>query len=117
VAGQLATIELPLYAEQLGRPTYTGAYGLLATEDPAPAERPMATAKPTPDEGAHLSYTFQWFAFGLLAFVGLAYIVRQEYRRVNEDDPEEQERAAERERRRRARRTDAEIEDDLLDNR
>ncbi|WP_368496111.1 SURF1 family protein [Herbiconiux sp. A18JL235] len=114
--GQLASIELPVVAEQIGRPVFTAAYGLLASEDPAPAERPMAMPKPQPDEGAHLSYTFQWFCFGLLGFVGLGYIIRQEYRRANEDDPEEQERAAERERKRRAKRTDAQIEDEILDN-
>ncbi|MDO9395228.1 MAG: SURF1 family protein [Herbiconiux sp.] len=113
--GQLASIELPVVAEQIGRPTFSAAYGLLASEDPAPAERPMAMPKPTPDEGAHLSYTFQWFCFGVLGFVGLAYIVRQEYRRVNEDDPEEQERAAERERKRLAKKSDAQVEDEILD--
>ncbi len=117
VAGQIATIELPALADQIGLPTYTAAYGLLASEDPAPAERPTAVTKPQPDEGAHLSYTFQWFCFGVLGFVGLAYIVRQEYRRINEDDPEEQERAAERERKKRAKKSDAEIEDELLDKR
>jgi cytochrome oxidase assembly protein ShyY1 len=115
VPGQIATIELPVLAEQVGQPTYTGAYGLLASETPAPAERPTAAVKPTPDEGAHLSYTFQWFAFGVLGFVALGYVVRQEFRRVNEDDPEEQERAAERERKRLARKTDAEIEDEIID--
>ncbi len=117
VAGQIATIELPVIADQVGLPTYTSAYGLLASESPAPAERPTPAAKPTPDEGAHLSYTFQWFAFGVLGFVALGYIVRQEFRRVNEDDPEEQERAAERERKRLARKTDAEIEDEIIDRR
>jgi len=115
--GQLASIELPVVAEQIDRPIYTAAYGLLASEDPAPAERPMAMPKPTPDEGAHLSYTFQWFCFGILAFVGLGYIIRQEYRRANEDDPEEQERAAERERRRLAKKTDSQVEDEILDQR
>jgi cytochrome oxidase assembly protein ShyY1 len=114
--GQLPSIELSLIEEQLDEPLYTGAYGLLASEDPAPAERPMATPKPQPDEGAHLSYTFQWFCFGLLGFVGLGYIIRQEYRRANEDDPEEQERAAERERRRLAKKSDAQVEDEILDH-
>lgn len=117
VAGQIATIELPVLADQVGLPTYTGAYGLMSSEDPAPAERPMAMPKPTPDEGAHLSYTFQWFCFGLLGFVGLGYIVRQEFRRVNEDDPDEQERAAERERKRLAKKTDDQVEDEILDSR
>jgi cytochrome oxidase assembly protein ShyY1 len=115
VPGQIATIELPRIADEVGQPTYTAAYGLMDSETPAPAERPTAMPKPTPDEGAHLSYTFQWFCFGLLGFVGLGYIVRQEFRRVNEDDPEEQERAAERERRRLARRSDAEVEDEIID--
>lgn len=115
--GQIGTIELPVIADELGLPTYTAAYGLLASENPAPAERPMAMPKPQPDEGAHLSYTFQWFCFGVLGFVGLGYIVRQEFRRLNADDPEEQERAAERERKRLARKTDAEVEDEILDNR
>ncbi|GAA2245963.1 hypothetical protein GCM10009851_34170 [Herbiconiux moechotypicola] len=117
VDGQLSTIEVPEVADRVGLPTYTAAYGLLDSEDPAPAERPMAMPRPQPDEGAHLSYTFQWFCFGLLGFVGLAYIVRQEYRRANEDDPEEQERAAERERKRLAKRTDAQVEDEILDAR
>jgi cytochrome oxidase assembly protein ShyY1 len=116
VAGQIATIELPVLEQQIGAPTYTGAYGLLASEDPAPAERPMAIAKPSPDEGPHLSYAFQWFCFGLLGFLALGYVARQEYRSVNADDPDEQERAAERERRRRAKKTDADIEDEILDN-
>jgi cytochrome oxidase assembly protein ShyY1 len=115
--GQIATIELPLVEQQVGAPTYTGAYGLLATEDPAPAERPQGVEKPVPDEGPHLSYAFQWFVFALLGFVALGYIARQEYRQVNSDDPEEQERAAERARKRAARKSDADVEDEILDGR
>ncbi|ARJ05339.1 sortase [Cnuibacter physcomitrellae] len=115
--GQIATIELPLIEQQVGEPTYTGAYGLLASEDPAPATRPVAVEKPVPDEGPHLSYAFQWFVFALLGFVALGYIARQEYRQLNSDDPDEQERAAERARKRASRRSDADIEDDILDGR
>ncbi len=113
---QIATINLHDIAKRLGAPTYTGAYGLMATEDPAPAQRPVAVTRPVTDEGPHLSYAFQWFVFGLLAFIGLAWAVRQEFRAVNVDDPEEQLRAAERTRRQAAKpRSDAEVEDAVLD--
>lgn len=115
-AGQIATIELHDIAERIGEPTYTGAYGLMVSESPAPAERPTALPKPARDEGPHLSYAFQWVVFALLGFIGLGWAIRQEYRVVNADDPEERNRAAERERKR-ARRmpTDADVEDALLD--
>lgn len=58
-AGQVATINLPTIADLVGKPTYTGAYGILDSEDPAPATRPAAVVKPAPDEGPHLSYAFQ----------------------------------------------------------
>ncbi len=113
--GQVATINLPEIAALLDDPTYTGAYGLLVSEDPSVA-RPTAATKPYPDEGPHLSYAFQWFVFALLGFVGLGFAVRQEYRTVNADVPEERERAASRaERAARREKTDAQIEDELLD--
>ena len=116
-AGQVATIHLPTIAELVDEPTYTGAYGVLASEDPEVA-RPTAAVKPVPDEGPHLSYAFQWFVFGIMAFFGLGWAVRQEYRIRNADDPEERERAEERRRKAATRpRSDAEIEDELLDAR
>jgi cytochrome oxidase assembly protein ShyY1 len=114
--GQIATINLPAIAETIDAPMYTGAYGLLAEEEPAPAIRPTTAVKPVPDEGPHLSYAFQWFVFGLLAFIGLAWALRQEFRHANESDPAEQARAAERARKAAARTpTDAQVEDALLD--
>ena len=114
---QVATINLSTIAERLNEPTYTGAYGLMAKESPAATEaRPTAVLKPIRDEGPHLSYAFQWFVFGLLAFIGLAWALREEYRSVNAHDPEERERADERARKRAAKPlNDAEIEDQLLD--
>lgn len=114
--GQIATIHLPDIADQLGLPTYTGAYGLLATESPSTDARPVAAVRPEPDEGPHLSYAFQWFVFGIMAFIGLAWAVRQEYRFRNSDDPAEQERAERRRAKAAARRpSDSEVEDALLD--
>ncbi|MDJ0348187.1 SURF1 family protein [Cryobacterium sp. PH29-G1] len=114
---QVATINLTTIAARLDQPTYTGAYGLLDTESPAATEqRPTAVEKPIRDEGPHLSYAFQWFVFGLLAFIGLGWALREEYRSVNAEDPDERERADERARKRAAKpRNDAEIEDELLD--
>ena len=115
---QIATINLTEIAERLGTETYTGAYGLMKSEDPAPADRPTAVTRPVRDEGPHLSYAFQWFVFALMAFIGLGWAARQEFRSVNADAPEEQDRAAERARRQAARpRSDAEIEDELIDQR
>lgn len=117
-AGQIATIHLPDLAERIERPTFTGAYGLLASEDPAPDVAPITAPKPVRDEGPHLSYALQWFVFAMFGFVALGYGLRQEYRAVNVDDPVEQERAMEREAKRSSRqKTDADIEDELLDAR
>ena len=114
---QIATINLDDIAGRLGGSTYTGAYGLMSSEDPAPVESPIAAARPVRDEGPHLSYAFQWFVFGLLAFIGLGWAIREEYRSVNADDPQERERAAERARRRAAKpRSDSEVEDELLNS-
>jgi cytochrome oxidase assembly protein ShyY1 len=113
---QIATVHLPDIAGRLDVPTYTGAYGLMASEDPAPDERPLPVARPIEDEGPHLSYAFQWFVFGIMAFIGLGWAIRQEFRAVNADDPEEQDRAAERARRKAARPLDdSDVEDELLD--
>lgn len=114
--GQIATVHLPDLAERVGEPTYTGAYGLVASEDPAPAVAPLQQVKPVPDEGPHLSYAFQWFVFGIMALCALIWAVRQEYRARNSDDPAVQE--YEEKRKQRAVKkgpTDAEIEDALLD--
>lgn len=114
--GQIASVNLPDLAGRVGEPMYTGAYGLLASEDPAPASAPLPQVKPVPDEGPHLSYAFQWFVFGIMAFIALLWAVRQEFRARNSEDPAVRE--YEKKRKQRAARkgpTDAEIEDALLD--
>ncbi len=87
--GQLATIHLPSVAELVGDETYIGGYGLLASEEPAPAERPAPALRPEADEGPHLSYALQWIAFGLLAFIALIWAFRRE-RRIAALPPAEQ---------------------------
>jgi cytochrome oxidase assembly protein ShyY1 len=115
--GQIATIQLTEIQERIDRPVYTGAYGLMVSEDPAPEERPIAAVKPARDEGPHLSYALQWFVFAIFGFLGLAYALRQEYRLLNEDDPEEMVRAEARRSKERARQpSDADIEDAMLED-
>jgi cytochrome oxidase assembly protein ShyY1 len=115
-AGQIATIHLPEIASRVSAPTYIGAYGLLDSEVPAPAIRPIEVTEPAPDEGPHLSYAFQWIMFAILGFLGLGWAVRQEYRIHNRDDPAERERADRRQRKADAQpRSDAAVEDEILD--
>lgn len=119
--GQVATIELSAIATLLSdagldAAVYTGAYGLMVSESPATESRPLAPPKPVRDEGPHLSYALQWFVFAIFGFIGLGYALRQEYRVVNVDDPEERERAEQRRiRDSRRERSDSEIEDELVD--
>ncbi|WP_035749097.1 SURF1 family cytochrome oxidase biogenesis protein [Arthrobacter sp. 35W] len=76
--GQLASIDLASYAQTLPYPVLTGAYGQLASESPSAATTPVAFPMPSVDEGSHLSYSMQWFCFGLLIFVGFGYAARQQ---------------------------------------
>lgn len=118
IGRQVGTIQLSVVKEKVGTDAvYTGAYGLLDSERPAPASAPTPTVTeaPTQDEGLHWSYMIQWIIFALIGFFGLGYALRTEYRKLNEDDPAEKARAAERERKRALKRTDSDVEDELLD--
>ncbi|AWB89220.1 SURF1 family cytochrome oxidase biogenesis protein [Salinibacterium hongtaonis] len=115
-SNQIATIRLPDVASRLGLPTYTGAYGIVDSQDPRPAASPIVAPKPELDEGPHLSYALQWYVFALLAFIGLGWALRQEYRVVNSTDPrviDEERRRAQRKAKRAP--SDAEIEDAMFD--
>ena len=110
--GQIATIHLPELAERVdGGPVITGAYGLLDSETPAAAERPTAALRPAPDEGPHLSYTFQWYLFALLGFFGYGWALRQELRTIREEQTGEPAPV----RPRRSGPTDAEVEDAIVE--
>ncbi len=109
--GQIATINMPQLSERVdGGPVITGAYGLLDSESPSAGERPAAALRPAPDEGPHLSYTFQWYLFALLGFIGFGWALRHEHRTLRAEEtgvpivP-----------RPRRRPSDADIEDDLID--
>lgn len=87
-AGQLATVNLPTYAQVLDYPISEAGYGIMYSEDPAPASVPQPLDEPDTDEGPHLSYSYQWFAFGVLSFVGFWYAAKQQ-RKLNREDAEE----------------------------
>jgi cytochrome oxidase assembly protein ShyY1 len=112
-SGEISEINLPTVAKMTKLTgAYTGAYGLLATESPKPAERPVAASKPVLDSGPYLSYACQWILFALIGFGALARALRNEYRIRNADDPTVRAHAAERARKASLRTpTDADIED------
>lgn len=105
-SGQVATIELPLIESVLDQDTYTGAYGLLDSESPAPTEdRPLPAPEPRLDEGAHLSYALQWIMFGVLAFIALFWAIRNELKiRRGQQKPRQKRKP-----------TEEDIEDAILD--
>jgi cytochrome oxidase assembly protein ShyY1 len=111
--GQIPEINLTEVATLAGTAgsTFTGAYGLLDSETPPPAERPTAAQEPVTDEGPHLSYAIQWIAFGILAFFGLFWAYRREKRIAAL--PIEQQAAA---RAPRQRNSDSDAEDAILDS-
>ncbi|MEO6114974.1 MAG: SURF1 family protein [Pseudolysinimonas sp.] len=110
--GQIPEINAAKVAAAAGTAgqTYTGAYGLLASETPSPADRPAAVQEPVIDEGPHLSYAIQWIVFAALAFFGLIWAYRRE-KRINAL-PVEQQAAA---RAPKVRSSDMDAEDAILD--
>ncbi|WP_246534083.1 SURF1 family cytochrome oxidase biogenesis protein [Microbacterium flavescens] len=108
-AGQVPTIHLPLVAESVsadaGEALEVSAYGVMASEDPAPATVPQSLESPSEDPGPHLSYAIQWILFAVMGFVFIGYVIRTE-RRHRREDAEESSRRRDR---------DAQDEDALLD--
>lgn len=79
--GQLATINLAQAAAESGVDVHQGAYIALERETPGVSPTPVLQDRPQLDEGPHLSYTFQWYLFGILGFIAWAYLLREDYRR------------------------------------
>lgn len=112
--GQVPTINLPLIADSVasGGAMMTDAYGVMVSEDPAPATLPHALASPSEDPGPHLSYAIQWILFAIMGFVFIWYMIRTE-RKHRREEADGQTRTAPVERRRRDR--DMQEEDALVD--
>ncbi|MCC2032006.1 SURF1 family protein [Microbacterium sp. BWT-G7] len=87
--GQVPTINLPLIAAtvsaETGEDLELTAYGVMVTEDPAPAAAPEALESPSEDPGPHLSYAIQWILFAVMGFVFIGYVIRTERRHRRED--------------------------------
>jgi cytochrome oxidase assembly protein ShyY1 len=108
-AGQVPTINLPTIAEQVSPDLVTSTYGLLASEDPAPASSLGGFSSPTEDPGPHLSYAIQWILFAIMGFAFIGYVIRTEIVKAKEDAGERPKRV------KRRRDHDADDEDALLD--
>ncbi|WP_285724856.1 SURF1 family protein [Psychromicrobium xiongbiense] len=122
-AGQIASINLPDYSQELGYPLMSGSYLQIASESPAAAQMPVGFTAPSIDEGTNLSYAMQWFAFGVLFFIGYGYVAYQQAKIERDEADDEAEAALEsgsvfgaaiaQTKARRAR--TVEVEDELLD--
>lgn len=84
--GQVASIDLVEIQQTLGYPIATAGYGVMAAEAPEPVNQPSPLAEPTIDEGPHLSYSMQWFTFGLMSFLVWGYMARQRAIQNREDE-------------------------------
>jgi len=87
--GQVPTIHLPTVARLIdpaaGDALERSAYGVMVSEDPAPATRPEALEAPSDDPGPHLSYAVQWILFAIMGFVFIGYVIRTERAHRRED--------------------------------
>jgi cytochrome oxidase assembly protein ShyY1 len=87
--GQVPTINLGLVADTIspdaGEALERSAYGVMVTEDPAPATRPTALEAPSDDPGPHLSYAIQWIMFAIMGFIFIGYVIRTERKHRRED--------------------------------
>lgn len=98
-AGQIASVDLESLANRHTETVYTGAYGLLESEDGAVPDDLASHDRPLLDEGPHLSYSLQWVMFALVGIGGFVYALRMDTRtmqgvpkaakRRSEDDDEE----------------------------
>jgi cytochrome oxidase assembly protein ShyY1 len=120
---EFATIDLDELAARVGEPTYTGAYGILVQSGADASEPPIALPRPVRDEGPHLSYALQWFVFALMGFVALGWFANQERKLLAADAAERsgtpRRPAAEPKRPPKSPRgrSDADVEDEILDRR
>jgi len=90
--GQVPTINLGLVADTIssdaGAALDQSAYGVMVSEDPAPATAPGALEAPSDDPGPHLSYAIQWILFAVMGFIFIGYVIRTERRHRREDAEE-----------------------------
>ena len=81
-AGQIASVDLESLSNRHSETVYTGAYGLLESEDGAVPDDIAPHDRPLLDEGPHLSYSLQWVMFALVGIVGFGYALRVDTRNL-----------------------------------
>jgi len=116
-ADQVDSIDLPNLAKKLDAPTYTGAYGMLVSQSPAPAKalHGVLSGRPSVDASVQQGTIFGLVLYGLVGVGIFIYALRTKFRLVNRFDPRQW--AKEWRRIQRAARkpyTDAEVEDMLV---
>lgn len=77
--GALRLVNSEAIAAWLGRPVVNGYIGQVGVEPPQ-AEGLAPVHPPELTEGPHLSYALQWFAFTVIAGVGLVVLIRNDVR-------------------------------------
>ena len=115
---EVDSIDLHQLAPRLDAPTYTGAYGMLASQRPAPTKslHRVLTGKPTVDGSAQQGTIFATALYTLVGLVIFGYALREKFRFVNRFDPRLWAREWKRiQRLARKPYTDAEIEDLIID--
>jgi cytochrome oxidase assembly protein ShyY1 len=115
---QIDSIDLPSIASRLSAPSYTGAYGLLVSQDPAPARslHAVLTGRPTIDASLQAGTIFATILYVIVGLVIFGYALREKFRFVNRFDPRLWAREWKRiQRLARKPYTDAETEDLLID--
>ncbi|NYD41756.1 SURF1 family cytochrome oxidase biogenesis protein [Nocardioides panaciterrulae] len=88
-------------APTLEHPVYGGFIDLKA-EDPAPATALLPVELPELDNGPHFFYGLQWWFFGVLAVFGFLYLMYDEWRAAQRDEPTVREEVLEERKRKRA---------------
>lgn len=86
--GEIPSVDLAEVAEGITGPTWTGAYGQVRSESPAPALTPVRLQPSTDvgvDEGTHLSYAVQWILFAVIAFGALGWSIRRDLRDAGDE--------------------------------
>lgn len=83
--GQLASIDLPRLADELGEPL-VGAYLVLESETPAPAARPAPLDAPDIGLRSHLAYALQWWLTVPVGLVLVLVMARREAQEASGQD-------------------------------
>ena len=76
VLNQIARVDLGRLQQQYGRELFPMYLQLTSQSPPQPGDLPVALPEPEQDEGNHLSYAVQWFAFAAIGAGGWPLLLR-----------------------------------------